>query len=122
MDELISQITIVARGMWNYRRLGVTVSWLVGAIGMVVVFTMPDRYQASARVYVDTQSILRPLMSVNYPLAGDFMVDNRYIFEVGGKSKNQKQIHHISDSYLAIDGIEAGFANRIPLWLFGFLY
>ena len=62
MDELLSQITTVARGMWNYRRLGVTISWLVGAIGMVVVFTMPDRYQASARVYVDTQSILRPLM------------------------------------------------------------
>ena len=62
MDELLSQITTVVRGMWNYRRLGVTISWLVGAIGMAVVFTMPDRYQASARVYVDTQSILRPLM------------------------------------------------------------
>jgi polysaccharide chain length determinant protein (PEP-CTERM system associated) len=62
MDEFLGQITTIVRGMWNYRRLAVAVSWLVGAIGMVVVFTMPDNYQASARVYVDTQSILRPLM------------------------------------------------------------
>ena len=62
MDELLSQITTIVRGMWNYRRLAVAIAWLVGAIGMVVVFTMPDRYQASARVFVDTQSILRPLM------------------------------------------------------------
>ena len=62
MDELLSQITTIVRGMWNYRRLAMAVSWLVGVIGIVVVFTMPDNYQASARVYVDTQSILRPLM------------------------------------------------------------
>jgi len=49
--------------MWKYRRLGVLVAWLVAAVGSVVVVLMPDRYEASARVYVDTQSILRPLMS-----------------------------------------------------------
>lgn len=62
MDELISQITTTVRGMWTYRRLAVAIAWLAGVIGLAVVFTMPDRYQASARVYVDTQSILRPLM------------------------------------------------------------
>ena len=62
MDELLSQITTTVRGMWTYRRLAVAVAWLAGIVAMVVIFTMPDRYQASARVYVDTQTILRPLM------------------------------------------------------------
>lgn len=62
MDEFLSQITTTVRGMWRYRRLAVAIAWLVGIVGMAVVFTMPDRYQASARVFVDTQTILRPLM------------------------------------------------------------
>lgn len=63
MHDLIHQITTVLRGMWKYRRLGVLVAWLVAAATATAVFLMPDRYEASARVYVDTQSILRPLMS-----------------------------------------------------------
>jgi polysaccharide chain length determinant protein (PEP-CTERM system associated) len=63
MDELISQISTIVRGMWKYRRFGVLVAWLVAAIGAIVVLVVPDRYEASARIYVDTQSILKPLMS-----------------------------------------------------------
>ena len=63
MDELLSQVTATARGMWIYRRLAMLTIWVVGAIGAGVVLTMPDSYQASARVFVDTQSILRPLMT-----------------------------------------------------------
>lgn len=64
MDEIISQISTIARGMWKYRRLGMLVSWIVAAFGaFVVVVIMPDRYEASARIYVDTQSILKPLMA-----------------------------------------------------------
>ncbi len=63
MDELLSQITTTARGMWIYRRLAMLAMWVVGVIGGAVVLTMPDSYQASARVFVDTQSILRPLMT-----------------------------------------------------------
>ena len=63
MDELISQILTIARGMWKYRRLGVFTAWAVAALGAVVVLSVPDRYEASARIYVDTQSILKPLMS-----------------------------------------------------------
>ena len=63
MDEFLSQITTTARGMWNYRRWAMLVAWLVSAVGVSVVLSMPDRYQASARVFLDTQSILRPLMS-----------------------------------------------------------
>lgn len=59
---------------------------------------------------------------VNYSTDADFIVDNHYIFEIGGKNKTQKQIKGINDSFLAIDGIESGYQNEIPLWLFGFLY
>jgi len=63
MDLLIAQLLSVAKRMWKYRWYGVVVAWLVGAILAVVVLLMPDRFEASARIYVDTQSILKPLMS-----------------------------------------------------------
>lgn len=53
---------------------------------------------------------------------GDFRIDDTYIFEVGGKTKTFEQIKELPDSYLAIDNVEYGTGNRIPLWLFGFLY
>jgi len=49
-------------------------------------------------------------------------VDDMYLFEVGGPSKTFDQIKNIPSSYLVLDDIETGFGNRIPLWLFGFLY
>ncbi len=54
--------------------------------------------------------------------SGDFLVDNQYTFEIGGKSKDFNQIKGIENSFLAIDDIECGVNNKIPLWLFGFLY
>ncbi|MDD2882820.1 MAG: GNVR domain-containing protein [Rhodoferax sp.] len=63
MDELISQISTAARGMWKHRWLGMLVAWVVTLIGSVVVLSVPDKYEASARIFVDTQSILKPLMS-----------------------------------------------------------
>jgi uncharacterized protein len=53
---------------------------------------------------------------------GDFLVNEAWTFEVGGKTKQSDQIKSTENSFLAIDDIEAGFGNRIPLWLFGFLY
>ena len=63
MDELISQILTFAKGAWKHRWLGIAVAWIVGVIGAGVVLRVPDKYEASARIYVDTQSILKPLMS-----------------------------------------------------------
>jgi hypothetical protein len=53
---------------------------------------------------------------------GDFLVNNQFTFEIGGKNKGFAQIKDVSDSYIAADDIEIGFNNKIPLWLFGFLY
>ena len=59
---------------------------------------------------------------VTYPVQGDFLVDGRYLFEVGGAGKKFSQIKDLPDSFVAADGIETGIGNKIPLWLFGFLY
>lgn len=59
---------------------------------------------------------------VLYPEQGDFLVDDRYLFEVGGKGKRFTQIKDIPNSFLAIDDEEIGRKNRIPLWMFGLLY
>lgn len=59
---------------------------------------------------------------INYPKQGDFLVNHRYLFEVGGRKKSFEQIKDIPDSFLAVDNIETGHANRIPLWMFGLLY
>ena len=56
------------------------------------------------------------------PKQGDFLVDGKYTFEVGGSSKNFSQIAGLPDSYLAVDDIEVGSMNRLPLWMFGMLY
>jgi len=48
--------------------------------------------------------------------------DNSMVFEIGGKNKSDAQIKHVAHSYIAADNIETGWANKIPLWLFGLLY
>src|SRR3954471_20710629 len=63
MEELIDQALAVAKGMWRFRWQSLLVAWVIGIVAVVVVFRIPDEYEATARIYVDTQSILRPLMS-----------------------------------------------------------
>ncbi len=65
---------------------------------------------------------LKQRHEITFSGQGDFRIDDTYTFEVGGKTKTFEQIKGISDSYLAIDNVEYGTGNRIPLWLFGFLY
>lgn len=59
---------------------------------------------------------------LTYPENGDFLVNDRYLFEVGGKRKGKRQIKEALNGFVAADDIEYGFDNKIPLWLFGFLY
>ena len=57
-----------------------------------------------------------------YPKRGDVEVDGRWLFEIGGAGKGFEQIKDLPDSYVVNDGVEIGHGNKIPLWLFGFLY
>ena len=63
MEEILRQGLVVLRATWKHRRLGMLVAWIVGAIAAGVILRIPDKYEASARIFVDTQSILKPLMS-----------------------------------------------------------
>lgn len=60
--------------------------------------------------------------TLTMPKQGDFIADGKFLFEVGGAQKTFDQIANLPDSYLAIDNVEVGNGNRIPLWLFGCLY
>ena len=66
--------------------------------------------------------MLTPNHTLTYPIKSDFLVDNIFTFEVGGKNKGFEQIKDLKNSFVAADDLEVGFANKIPLWLFGFLY
>jgi uncharacterized protein len=67
-------------------------------------------------------SMLKCFNRINFSENGDFIVDNKYTFEIGGKNKTFKQIRNIENSFLALDDYEIGIKNKIPLYLFGFLY
>ncbi len=63
MEEIVRQATAILRGMWKFRWPALIVAWVVAIVAAIGVFRIPDKYEASARIYVDTQSILKPLMS-----------------------------------------------------------
>jgi len=67
-------------------------------------------------------NMLSAMHNVSSPSKGDFLIDDEYTFEIGGKNKSFKQIKDIANSFLAVDNIETGIGNKVPLWLFGFLY
>ena len=68
------------------------------------------------------QNPVSKIHELNAPTKGDFLIDGKYLIEVGGADKSFKQIKDTPNSFLAIDNVEFGRGNKIPLWLFGFLY
>ena len=102
------------------------------------------RMSAPEKIYCDNANLMRALVpradvgtlretffvnqlraaghSVSSPAKGDFLVDGEWLFEVGGKGKSFDQIRDQPRSYVAYDDVEVGSGNKIPLWLFGFLY
>jgi polysaccharide chain length determinant protein (PEP-CTERM system associated) len=62
MHELLLQVFSYVRGIWRYRWLAIAVAWLIAISGWFYVSKLPDEYKASARVFVDTNTILRPLL------------------------------------------------------------
>jgi hypothetical protein len=56
------------------------------------------------------------------PQQGDLQVDDKWLFEVGGKKKKFSQIKDVEGSFVVSDNIEIGYGNKIPIWLFGMMY
>jgi polysaccharide chain length determinant protein (PEP-CTERM system associated) len=63
MQEFYQQLTRVLRGMWHRRWIGLATAWVAAIIAVTIVYRIPEKYEASARVYVDTESLLRPLLA-----------------------------------------------------------
>ena len=63
LDQLLRQARSILQAMWARRWIGVITAWIVGSVAAVVITRMPDEYEAIARIFVDTQSVLKPLMS-----------------------------------------------------------
>jgi polysaccharide chain length determinant protein (PEP-CTERM system associated) len=63
MQELLQQVIGLLRGMWHRRWIGLLTAWVAAIVAVGIVYKVPEKYQASARVYVDTESLLRPLLA-----------------------------------------------------------
>ncbi|MES2090704.1 MAG: Wzz/FepE/Etk N-terminal domain-containing protein, partial [Pseudomonadota bacterium] len=63
MDDLLKQVAGILSAMWRRRWIGAAVAWAIAILGATGVFVMRDRYEATARVYVDTATVLKPLMT-----------------------------------------------------------
>lgn len=81
-----------------------------------------DTNKGSIRETFFMNAVRHSSHKLSYPEQGDFLVDGKYLFEVGGKGKGFDQIKDVQNSFIAQDDVEVGFGNKIPLWLFGFLY
>ena len=69
-----------------------------------------------------SSSQLQPFHKLQMPQNGDFFVNNKYTFEIGGKGKDHKQIAGVENSWIVKDNLETTVANEIPLWMIGLLY
>src|SRR6476469_221430 len=63
MQDVLQQLLSLLRGIWHRRWIGLAVPWIAALIGIAIVYRIPERYEASARVYVDTETLLRPLLA-----------------------------------------------------------
>lgn len=63
MHEQVDQLLSHLKATWRYRWLAIVLAWIIALGGWIAVYRMPDRYEASARVYLDTQSVLKPLLA-----------------------------------------------------------
>ena len=140
-------ITELSRNLGMDRKQGIKILYLLqraGLTGLLAEDADALKYLgAPSKIFCDNGNLMHALVArpdsgtireaffnnqlgvghvTTYPKKGDFLVDGKHLFEVGGAKKTFAQIKDEPDSYLAVDGVEVGRGNRIPLWLFGFLY
>lgn len=81
--------------------------------------SIPDRGNLKETFFINQLSVGH---RVSYPSQGDFSVDGKWTFEIGGRNKKRQQIKGIEKSFRVIDDSEYPVTDALPLWLFGFLY
>nr|MDQ2695567.1 Wzz/FepE/Etk N-terminal domain-containing protein [Pseudomonadota bacterium] len=120
MHDIIDQFFSYLRGVWRHRWYALLVAWLVCLGGWALVYKLPDQYQASAQVYVDTQTMLRPLLK---GLAVDINPDSQIVLMTQTllSRPNLEKVTRMTDLDLkardsnAMDALVADLAGRISL-------
>ena len=136
------------RELGTDRKQGLKILYALERAGLLSLLTSSEKENLKHlptpdKIYCDNTNLMRALVAapnpgtmretfflnqlrhahrVTYPPQGDFLVDGKYLFEVGGAGKGFDQIKDLPDSFVVNDDTEVGFGNKIPLWLFGFLY
>lgn len=126
MFDLLEKAELVASAELDgkkakLKRLGVAEKLFLGDTNlMFALVSRPDIGAVRETFFANQMRASGQAFSI--PPAGDFRVADKWLFEIGGKGKEFSQIKDEPNSYVANDGVETGFGNKIPLWLFGFLY
>ena len=126
MFDLLEKAELVASAELDgkkakFKRLGVAEKLFLGDTNlMFALVSRPDIGAVRETFFANQMRASGQAFSI--PPAGDFRVADKWLFEIGGKGKGFSQIKDDPNSYVANDGVETGFGNKIPLWLFGFLY
>lgn len=115
--EILELLTVELK---NYKRLVNPGKIYLGNTNLMYAFSSRINVGTMRETFFINQ--LSAGHDIQMPEKGDFIVDGRYLFEIGGESKDFGQIADLPDSYLGVDGVETGYGNRIPLWMFGLLY
>jgi polysaccharide chain length determinant protein (PEP-CTERM system associated) len=63
MNDMTREATMILRSVWQRRWTALWVAWGVALLGAAVVWMVPERHEANARIFVDTQTVLKPLMA-----------------------------------------------------------
>lgn len=126
MFDVLEKAELVASAVLDgkkakLKRLGVAEKLFLGDTNLMYALVSRPDIGAVRETFFANQMRASGL-HFSIPPSGDFKVENRWLFEIGGKGKGSSQIKDMPDSYVVNDGVETGFGNKIPLWLFGFLY
>ena len=106
MNELLSQIYGYLHGMWSYRWSALLIAWGVALVGWVYVFSLPNQYSAKAVVYIDTTSIMKPLLK-GLALETDASDELDIMSRVLLSRENLLSVIRETDMDLEVDGREA---------------
>jgi len=115
--SLIRQIHIEGKGL---KTVGKPDKILIDNTNIMTAITSAPDEGSMREAYFTGQLTVSHV--VKQSKQGDFLIDDTYLFEVGGAKKGFTQIKDMPNSYVAADNLEIGFGNKIPLWLFGMLY
>ena len=115
--EVLELLTVELK---SYKKLVNPAKIYLGNTNLMYAFTPKIEVGTLRETFFIDQ--LSAVSTVQMPSKGDFLVGGKYLFEIGGPSKDFEQIAGIPDSYVGADEIETGYGAIIPLWMFGLLY